>query len=73
MLKKCVLMFKTPKIESIRKKLGEANTDVAIIPGGLTSQLQPLNVSLNKPFKEAVRILWTEWMAGDKDHEQEAG
>lgn len=57
------------KMESIHKNLGEANMDVASIPGGLTSQLQALHVSLNKPFKQAVRILWTEWMAGDEDHE----
>jgi hypothetical protein len=25
---------------------------LAVIPGGLTSQLQPLDVSVNKPFKE---------------------
>ena len=62
-------MLKTHMMESIRKKLGEANTDVAIIPGGLTSQLQPLDVSLNKPFKDAVRILWTEWMVGELTRE----
>ena len=60
-------MFRTHMMESIRKKLGETNTDVAIIPGDLTSQLQPLDVSLNKPFKG---ILWT---AGDKDHELTPG
>lgn len=42
--------------------------DIAIIPGGLTSQLQPLDVSVNKPFKDKVRVLWTEWIAGSTDH-----
>lgn len=62
-------MFKGHLMDSIKKRLKDHNTDIAIIPGGLTSLLQPLDVSLNKPFKEHVRTLWSEWMAGDKDHE----
>ena len=33
-------------------------TTLALIPGGLTSLLQPLDVSLNKPFKDGVRKQW---------------
>ena len=44
------------------------NTDVAIIPGGLTCQLQPLDVSINKPFKDKVRVLWSNWMADSGEH-----
>ena len=56
-------------MDSIITRLKEHNTDVAVIPMGLTSQLQPLDVSLNKPFKDNVRVLWSEWIAGDTDHE----
>ena len=49
------------------------NTDVAIIPGGLTGQLQPLDVSISKPFKEKVRVLCFNWMAGESDHELTRG
>ncbi len=45
-------MFKAHLMESIKTALSKLNTDVAIIPGGLTSQLQPLDVSINKPFKD---------------------
>jgi hypothetical protein len=38
-------------------------TDLAVIPGGLTSVLQPLVVSVNKPFKDNARKLYTQWMA----------
>ena len=39
------------------------DTELAVIPGGLTSLLQPLDVSLNKPFKDGVRKQWMQWMA----------
>ena len=58
-------MFKAHLMDSIKKTLSEGNTDTAIIPGGLTSQLQPL---INKPFKDKVRVLWTEWMSSSTDH-----
>ena len=40
------------------------NTDIAVIPGGLTSLVQPLDVSINKPFKDMMRKEWNEWMIG---------
>ena len=36
------------------------NTDIAVIPGGLTSIVQPLDVCLNKPFKDHLRSKWSE-------------
>jgi hypothetical protein len=37
----------------------EMKTDLAVIPGGLTSVLQPLDVSVKRPFKDNVRKLYT--------------
>lgn len=51
---------KTPLIkEELHKKY---NSDVAIIPGGCTSKLQPCDVSWNKPFKDHYRDLYDEWL-----------
>ena len=61
--------FKTHPMESIKKKLKDRNADVALIPAGLTIQLQPLDVSINNPFKEKVRVLWSNWMADETHHE----
>ena len=42
-------------------------TDLAVIPGGLTSIVQPLDVCLDKPFKDLIRIEWNKWlMEGEK-------
>ena len=48
--------------------MGELKTQLAVIPGGLTSQLQPLDVSVNKPFKQNMREHWNKWMT-DPHHD----
>lgn len=46
-----------------KKNFKEVKTHLAVIPGGLTSQLQSLDVSINKPFKVFMREEWNKWMA----------
>ena len=46
--------FTAHKTDPVKRRFREKNTDIAIIPGGLTSRLQPLDVSLNKSFKTKV-------------------
>lgn len=50
---------------SVKQALRDGRTDLVVIPGGMTSTLQPLDVVLNKPFKDRVRELYNQWMAGD--------
>jgi len=38
------------------------NTTLAVIPGGLTKILQPLDISVNKSFKSKIRRHWEQWM-----------
>jgi hypothetical protein len=40
----------------------EMKTHLTVIPGGLTSVLQMLDVSVNKPFRDNIRKLYTQWM-----------
>lgn len=49
--------FSAHRTDPVKRHFKEKNTDIAIIPGGLTSRLQPLDVSLNKSFKAKVIII----------------
>lgn len=55
-------MFRAHITDDVKEKAKNLNTDLSMIPGGLTSMLQPLDVCLNKPFKDRLRQIWTEWM-----------
>ena len=50
--------FKVHVTESTKKLATKLKTHLAVIPGGLTRQLQPLNVSVNKPFKGFMHEEW---------------
>ena len=47
---------------SVRRELERINTYPAIIPGGCTSKAQPLDVVINKPYKDRVRSCWSDFM-----------
>ena len=54
--------FKAHSVCSVIGKLQSLQISHTIIPGGFTSALQPLDVSLNKPFKDYDREEWNNWM-----------
>ena len=54
--------FEAHVTDRVKALLKREKTDLAVIPGRLTSILQPLDVSLNKPFKVGVRRRWMQWM-----------
>ena len=52
-------------LDSARSHLTQASKDtiqqvskLAVIPGGLTKHLQPLDVAVNKPFKDRLKKVW---------------
>lgn len=55
--------FRAHHTDKVKVRCREMKTSVALIPGGLTSLLQPLDVCLNKPFKDRLRAKWIEWMS----------
>ena len=50
--------FEAHLTDTVKASFKRDNTVLAVIPGGLTSLLQPLEVSLNKQFKNGVRKKW---------------
>jgi hypothetical protein len=49
----------------IRNRLRNKNTDLVVIPSGMTSQLQPLDISVNRPFKHLVCKDCDAWLNND--------
>ena len=54
--------FRAHLTESVKADLRRRNFNVAVIPGGLTPVLQPLDKCLNKPFKDSIRRQYLSWM-----------
>lgn len=52
--------FREHLTASVKERLRDGKTDLVVIPGGMMSTLQLLDVVLNKPFKDHVRVRYTE-------------
>ncbi len=50
--------FKGHLKESVKEKFKKHNYDLAVIPDGLTNICQPLNIAINKLFKNNLRKEW---------------
>lgn len=46
----------------VKPKVKQMNATLAVIPGGLTKELQPLDIGVNRPFKVRLRAAWERWM-----------
>ena len=57
--------FRCHIMDSVKKQIKRANAQLAVIPGGCTSVLQPLDVSVNKPFKGWLRAMWADYIRED--------
>lgn len=49
-------------VDSVKAAARKNAATLAIIPGGLTKILQPLDLAVNKSFKSKIRKLWETWM-----------
>src|SRR5215475_13115967 len=65
--------FKAHVTESTNRLATKLKMHLAVIPGGLTSQLQPLDVSVNKPFKGFMHEEWTKWIEAPSHHDTQTG
>ena len=54
--------FKEHLTDSMKNQLRKMNTELVVIPGGMTSVLQPMNVSIKKPFEDRLRQQYLTWI-----------
>nr|XP_037841937.1 pogo transposable element with KRAB domain isoform X2 [Chlorocebus sabaeus] len=54
--------FRGHATDSVKNSMESMNTDMVIIPGGLTSQLQVLDVVVYKPLNDSVRAQYSNWL-----------
>lgn len=54
--------FRCHLADSVKRALCESRTRLIVNPGGMTLRLQLLDVCLNKPFKDHIKRVYTEWM-----------
>ena len=53
-------VLKSHLCEKVKAAVKRCNNDITVIPGGLTSVIHPLDVCLNKLFKNKLRQCWNE-------------
>lgn len=53
--------------DSVKTAIKRTNSITAVIPGGTTKYLQPLDIDVNHAYKVALRAEWETWMtSGEK-------
>ena len=61
--------YKCHLTDSVEAKVKQTRSDVVVVLGGLTKHIQPADFSWNKPFKEAYRSKYEEWLSsGDMSY-----
>jgi len=65
--------FKAHVTESTKKLATKLKMHLTVIPGGLTSQLQPLDISVNKLFKGFMNEEWAKWIEAPTHYVTPAG
>ena len=69
-VKKAILVMDSMRAhltDAVKEAVKGKNSIPTIIPGGTTKFLQPLDISVNRPFKVALRAQWEKWMtSGEK-------
>jgi len=49
-------MFGGHKTDEVLDTMRAHNITLSVIPGGCTSMVQPLNISINRPYKDILKV-----------------
>ncbi|KAH8020518.1 hypothetical protein HPB51_002467 [Rhipicephalus microplus] len=49
-------------VDSMKRLLCDSRTELFVIPGGMASKLQLLDICLDKPLKDPIKRLYMKWM-----------
>ncbi len=60
-------MDKCGKTHRSYKFPDDSETIIEYFPSNTTSRLQPMDLGINKPFKDRIRYLWEEWMSNESN------
>ncbi|KAG7337840.1 DDE superfamily endonuclease [Nitzschia inconspicua] len=56
--------FRCHYSDTVKARLDSVGVQLKLIPKGCTSVVQPIDVDVNKPFKDQIKSQWWEWMLG---------
>ncbi|KAG7336709.1 DDE superfamily endonuclease [Nitzschia inconspicua] len=56
--------FRCHYADTVKARLDTIGVQLKLIPKGCTSVVQPIDVGVNKPFKDRIKSLWWAWMIG---------
>lgn len=62
---RCLLLldsFSVHLCERVQTKMRDLNIDLLYVPKGMTGLLQPLDIGINKPFKDRLKTCYTQWL-----------
>ncbi|PNF29643.1 hypothetical protein B7P43_G16388 [Cryptotermes secundus] len=59
--------FRSHLTENVKVKMRQEKSDMVVIPGGMTGMLQPLDESINRPFKSHLRRFYRDWRCGSTE------
>ncbi len=57
--------YRCHMMASVVGMIQDLGVEVEHIPGGCTSLCQPVDIGVNKPFKNRIRQQWEEWMIAE--------